>query len=119
MRKAAQHATKDVVVQGVEGPVTVIDRSVNVLGDDATVSGNAPAALAEGAAELMGAVNEAVDEVYRALRMKLSLAELGRVALERHAAILAACQDPEEFPHALEIMKLRLRRQLAGRRAAG
>lgn len=115
-RKTEQSATKDVVVQGVAGPVTVIDKSVNVLGDDATtVAGNAPAPLADGAAELMGAVNEAIDEIYRSLKKKLTLADLGRLALERHAAIMAACQDPEEYPHALAIMKLRLRRELRER----
>lgn len=60
----------------------------------------------------MGAINEAIDEIYRQAKKKLTLAELGRVALERHAAILAACQDPEEHAHAIAIMKLRLRRHL-------
>lgn len=113
-KKKPQQTTgkKDVVVQGVEGPVTVIDKSVNVLGDENTVAGSAPATLAPGAAELMGQVNEAIDAVYKSMKVKLTLVEMGRVALERHAAIMAACQDPEEYPHALEIMKLRLRRML-------
>jgi len=112
-RRVSQSATKDVVVQGVEGPVTVIDNSTNVAGDSATIAGNGPAALSDEAGELMGAVTQAVDAIHRAMKKKLSIADLGRIALERHMAIMAACQAPEEYPHALEIMKLRLRRQLA------
>lgn len=108
----AQDATRDVVVQGVSGPVTYIDKSVNVQGDEATIAGNAAPSLPEGAVDLMGEINEAIDAVYKALKRELSLAELGRVGIEKHASIIAACRHPDEFPHAIAIMKLRLRREL-------
>lgn len=107
------NSSKDLVVQNVAGPVTVIDNSDNAVGDANTIAGNTPSApVREGAAELMGQVNLAVSEIYKKLKRKLPLDELGRVAYERHAAILAACQDPEEYQFALEIMKLRLEREL-------
>lgn len=113
-RRVSQH---DVVVQGAEGPVTVIDNSTNLAGDGNIVAGGGPAAFPVETGELMGAVTEAVDGIYRAMKMKLPLADLGRVSLERAMDIASACRDPEEYPHALEIMKLRLRRQLADEKA--
>lgn len=110
-RKTRQHSTKDVVVQGVEGPVTVVDKSVNVVGDDNTLGGDGRS-MDQAAVELMGRINEAIDEVYRAEKVDLSLAELGRVAIVQHAAILSLCEDAEEYPHAIAIMRQRLRRKL-------
>lgn len=111
----AQAATKDVVVQGVAGPVTVIDKSVNVIGDESTVAGHAPATPMPGAAELMGDINMAIAAVFRAAKRKApALNELGRLAYDRHVQIVAACRSPAEYPHAIEIMKLRLRQELDG-----
>lgn len=116
--RKSQNARKDVVVQGVEGPVTLVDKSVNVLSDDATIAGNAPDTMSPAAIDLMGDINEAIDKVYKSMKADLSLAELGRIGIERHASIMAACEDEEEYPYAIEIMKLRLRRKLGSEKDA-
>lgn len=111
--RKGRHSRRDVVVQNVEGPVKIIDKSVTVVGDDNAVSGNSTTAtLPPGAGELMENVIEAIADIYKSMKIDITLAELGRLALERHTAILAACPDPAEFPYAMEIMKLRIRKLL-------
>lgn len=117
--KNAQSSSKALLATGIEGDVVVVDQrdqSVNLAGDDATIAGNAPVSLQEGAADLLGEINLTISRIYRSMRRKLPLDELGRLAAPRHAAILKACEHPEEFPDALNIMEKRLRRELSGKK---
>lgn len=109
--KNLQKSKKDVVIQNAEGPVTIVDYSVNVAGDDNDVS-NGARHSADASGNLMGDINVAIDEVYRGLNAELTLHDLGCIGYEHHAAISAACQSEEEFSHAIEIMKIRLRKKI-------
>jgi len=113
---------RHVVVDNISGSVNINDHSINLIGDDmlATLTGIAPFAQAcDAAAELLGSINEAILEIHRSMKRQITPAELGRLAAPHHAAILAACKSPEEYPHAMEIMKIRLQKQLADEPAMG
>jgi hypothetical protein len=103
-------AAKEVVAESVEGDVTIIDKSVNVAGDGANIGSVSAPNLA--AKNLMGALNIAIDEIYRSAGTPITLSDLGGLALEHHAMIVALCENEEEYPYAMEIMKIRLKKQL-------
>lgn len=106
--KNASDSAKDVMITDVEGTVTVIDKSTTVVGDSATVTGIGSPELPPEASQLLGALNEAIDTIYRNRGRDLSVREIGELSAEHYNAILAACRTPAEFPHALEIVKIRV-----------
>lgn len=99
---------KAISIDSGGGNVTVVDKSINVNGDHATVN-----SANESAADLLGKINAAIGDIYRDLNMTISLEDIGHIALQYHTEILTACESEEEYPHAIEIMKLRLKRRLA------
>lgn len=60
--------------------------------------------------ELLGRVVDRVARVYRELGVSLPDVELGRLSAEKYAEIREIAADPEEWPPALDLMALRLRR---------
>lgn len=128
-RKGRNRSKKSVVVEDVKGDVkvldgaarvvdgdaTIIDKSINISGD-ADLSGNSltGGTLPQGADYLLGTLNTAIIEIYREHGREIDPVELGRIAAPRFARILASCKDQAEFPHALEIMKIRLRKEITG-----
>lgn len=112
-RKKARRKDKIISIENVEGPVTVIEK-VTIEGDGATLAGHlTPAPVSPDSQELMGQVTAAIDSLFREAHRDLPAEELGRLAAEHYAAIVQGCKSPEEYPHALEIMKIRVRKSLA------
>jgi hypothetical protein len=102
------------IFENIEGPFHVIDASISVYGDGniSNASGYGARPRQPGAADLLGRINEAIALVYQEAHASLSLMEMGQIAHEKHRAILAACQDDDEYDYAIEIMKIRLRKAL-------
>lgn len=113
---------RDLLIQDVEGSVqvfdkaeTVVDKRVTLKADEINISGNAAGAtLPPGGADLLGNILVVIESIYKERNLPITLPELGRIAAERHASILAACKDPDEYPFAMEIMKLRIKKTLSG-----
>ena len=97
---------KEVQIDSGGGNVTVIDKSINVIGDSANICSGEPSA------DLMGKINVAIGEAFQEMGNTISLEDLGRIALQYHTGILTACESEDEYPYAIEIMKLRLKRRL-------
>ena len=113
-RAKSRRPRKRFIFENIEGPFHVIDASISVYGDGNTSSSSgfgerAPPATA---ADLLGRVNEAIVLVYRDAQASLTPMEMGRIAHAKHKAILAVCHDDEEYDYAIEIMKIRLRKEL-------
>lgn len=63
-------------------------------------------------ADLLGRVVDRIARVYREEGVRLQDVELGRLAAERYQEISDDASDPEEWPALLDLMAVRLRRQL-------
>ena len=102
------------IFENIEGPFHVIDASISVYGDNniSNATGYGERSRAAGAANLLGRINEAIVMVYQEAQAALTPMEMGRIAHDKHRAIMAACQSEEEFDFAIEIMKIRLRKAL-------
>lgn len=83
-----------------EGPKMAGD-PVQPVGSDPAIDG-----------ELLGRVVDRVARVYRDLGVSLPDVELGRLSAEKYAEIREIAADPEEWPPALDLMALRLRRAI-------
>jgi hypothetical protein len=103
-----------VIFENIEGPFHVVDASISVYGDGNTSNavGYGGRPRPPGSADLLGRINEAIASVYQEAQASLSLMEMGQIAHDKHRAILAACQDEDEYDFAIEIMKVRLRKWL-------
>lgn len=108
------------IFENIDGPFHVIDASISVYGDGniANSVGYGSRPRPPGAADLLGRVNEAIALVYQEAQAKLSPMKMGQIAHDKHRAILAACQDEEEYDFAIEIMKIRLRKALEGQHSS-
>lgn len=107
----SQDATKDVVVQGATGPVTVLDKSVNVVGDGNSMGAASPG-VEDRAGEILGKILEIAADVYARHGKDLSLRDAGPAVYEHFKAALDMCDDVEEVDPVLKIVRMRIARKI-------